>query len=111
MRRRAARRWPRRDYRAASGFDPRREEANLPVVGIRAARLVGPPLRVDEIPARLGEQRELLERRGRPRLDRVARSRRHAQPMVDRPRRLGALRKSVPSEERNELEHQDEEDE
>jgi hypothetical protein len=97
---------PRRDYRAASGFDPRREEANLPVVGIRAARRVGPPLRLGEIPSRLGEQCELLERRGRPRLERVGAergvTRGHWSTVRGGP---SALRKSVPGEERNELEH------
>ena len=101
---------PRRDDRTASGFDPRREESNPPVVGIRAARLVGPPLRLDEIPARLGEQCELRERRGRPRLEGVRAKRGVTRSQWSTVRGgPSALLKSVPGEERNELEQEDEE--
>jgi hypothetical protein len=103
---------PRRDYRAASGFDPRREESNPPIVGIRPARLVRPPLRLEEIPAQLGEQCELRERRGRPRLQRMRAERGVTRSQWSTVRGgPSALRKSMAGEERNELEDQDEEDE
>ena len=90
------------NHRAASRLDPRGEETHLPVVGIRPARRIDPPLRLGEIAARLGEQRELLERCDRPRLERAG-----AERGVTRRRRStvrsgpSALRQRMPGEERN----------
>ena len=98
--------------RAASRLDSRGEEPYLPVVGIRPARRIDPALRLGEIAARLGEQRELLERCDCPRLERAG-----AERGVARRRRStvrsgpSALRQRMPGEERNQLEHHDDEGE
>lgn len=95
-------------HRAAARLDPCCEETHLPVFGIQSARGVDPLLCLEKIAARLGEQRELLERCGRPRFECAG-----AKGGVTGLRRL-AVEGMLPTlvqretgEERNELEHHD----